>query len=61
MLKDEIKYLMVDETKIEEVRNIDTKVVEDKLLVVTKRVRHKSKLSRKLVESIEYLVQKTKT
>jgi len=61
MSKDEIKCLVVDEAEIEEVRNIDTEVVENKLLVVTKRVRYKSKLSRKLVESREYLVQKAKT
>ena len=61
MSKDEIKCLVVDETEIEEVRNVDTEVVKNKLLVVTKRVRHKSKLSRKLVESREYLVQKAKT
>ena len=54
--KDEIKCLVVDEAKIEEVRNVDTKVVKNKLLVVTKRVRHKSKLSRKLVELREYLI-----
>jgi len=54
--KDEIKCLVVDEAKIEKVRNVDTKVVKNKLLVVTKRVRHKSKLSRKLVELREYLI-----
>lgn len=54
--KDEIKCLVVDEAKIEEVRNVNTKVVKNKLLVVTKRVRHKSKLSRKLVELREYLI-----
>jgi len=56
MPKDEIEGLVVDKTEIEKVRNVDTEVIENKLLVITRRVRHKPKLSRKLVESRENLV-----
>ena len=41
--EDKIEGLMMDETKIEEVRNIGTEVVEDRLLVATKRTRCKPK------------------
>jgi len=56
MPKDEIEGLVVDKAEIEKVRNVDTEVIENKLLVITRRVRHKPKLSRKLVESRENLV-----
>jgi len=50
VLEDEIEDLVVNEAKIEEVRNVDAEVVEDRLLVATKRTRYKLKPYRRLVE-----------
>ena len=41
--EDKIEGLMMDETKIEEVKNVGTEVVEDRLPVATRRTRYKPK------------------
>lgn len=49
---------MVNEAKIEVIGNIDTEVVKNRLPVTTRKIKHKPKLFRKLIESREYLAWK---
>ena len=58
VLEDEIEDLVVDEAEIEVVGNMSAEVVEDRLPVMTRRIRHEPKPSKRLVKSREYLAWK---